>query len=82
MLDAIEELSDRLGVEEAAACVAEHPVVWAVREMLASKPAAPADEDVVFVVVEFDGASAGAGLDAELDGFAADVLDRAGDRQP
>ena len=57
--------------------VAEHPVVGVVWEMLVSQPATPVDEDVAGVVVEFDGASAGAGLDAELDGFAADVLERA-----
>ena len=75
--DAIEQLRDRFGVEEAAVGVAEHPVVGAVREVVALKPATPADEEVACVVVEFDGASAGACLDAELDGLAADVLERA-----
>ena len=74
--DAIEELGDRFGVEEAAAGVAEHPVVGFVWERLSSQPAPPVDEDVSCVVVEFNGASAGACFDAELDGFAADVLQR------
>jgi hypothetical protein len=73
--DAIEELGDRFGVEEAAVRVAEHPVVGVLWEVLASKAATPVDEDVAGVVVELDGASAGACLDAELDGFAADVLE-------
>jgi hypothetical protein len=75
--DSIEELGDGFWVEEAAVRVAGHPVVGVLGEELVSKPATPAGEDVACVVIEFDGASAGSCLDAELDGFAADVLERA-----
>ena len=79
--DAIEELGDRFRVEEAAVRVAEHPVVGVLWEVLVSKPSTPAGEDVTCVVIEFDGASAGSCLDAELDGLAADILERARNRQ-
>ena len=79
--DAIEQLRDRFRVEESAACVAKYPVIGAVREEVALKPPAPAHEESTGVVVEFDGATAGACLHSELDWSATDVLERARDRQ-
>ena len=75
--DPVEELRDRFGVEQPAACVAEHPVIGGVGEQVALKPPPPADEEVTGLVIEFNGATAGACLDAELDRAAADVLQRA-----
>ena len=75
--DSIEELGDRFRVEEAAVRVAERPVVGVVWEVLVSKPATPAGEDVACVAIELEAASAGSCLDAELYGLAADILERA-----
>lgn len=39
--DALEELADRFGVEEAAGGVAEHPVVGPTRQPVALEPSSP-----------------------------------------
>jgi hypothetical protein len=64
------------GFEEPAGAVAEHPVVRAAGQPFALELASPPRQLSRGVRVEFDGASAGARLDAELDGTAADVLQR------
>ena len=61
--------------------VAEHPVVRSVREAISTQSLLPAREQGDGGVVEFDGAPAGACLDAELGGSAADVLQRPRDRE-
>ncbi len=80
--DPVEELADRLGVEEPARGVGEHPVVGAVGESVAVEPASPLGEDAHRAVVDVDASPAGSGLDVELDGVAGQVLQRPRDGEP
>ncbi len=80
--DAEEQLADGLGVEVPAGGVAEHPVVGAVRQPVVRESALPGAKDGRRAGVEIDASPARPGFDAELDGAAADGLDRASDREP